>query len=39
MLKTPVACMEDTYDMFAEDGVEFKVLILAFSLSAFNSLH
>jgi len=39
MLETPVGCMQGTYQMLADDGVEFDAEIPAFSLSTPTSLH
>ncbi len=39
ILETPVGCMEGTYDMQAEDGVDFAVPIPVFNLSMPHVLH
>ena len=39
VLETPVGCMQGTYEMIADDGVEFKANIPVFNLSLPNALH
>lgn len=39
MLETPVGCMEGTYDMIADDELEFDATIPVFSLSTPHTLH
>ena len=39
VLETPVGCMEGTYDIMAEDGVEFASQIPVFNLSTPLTLH
>lgn len=39
MLETPVGCMEGTYDMIADDELEFDAAIPVFSLSTPHTLH
>ena len=39
VLETPVGCMQGTYQMLADDGVEFDALIPVFNLSTPNTLH
>ena len=39
MLETPVGCMEGTYDMIADDELEFDAAIPVFSLAIPNQLH
>jgi len=39
MLETPVGCMEGTYDMLADDEIEFDATIPVFSLSTPHTLH
>lgn len=39
VLETPVGCMQGTYEMLADDGVEFKAPIPVFNLSTPNTLH
>jgi ApaG protein len=39
MLETPVGCMEGTYDMLADDEIEFDACIPVFSLATPNTLH
>jgi len=39
MLETPVGCMEGTYDMIADDEVEFDAAIPVFSLATPHTLH
>ncbi len=39
ILETPVGCMEGTYDMIADDGMEFDSPIPAFNLATPNTLH
>ena len=39
LLETPVGCMQGTYQMRADDGVEFDALIPVFNLSTPNTLH
>ncbi len=39
MLETPVGCMEGTYDMLADDALEFDAPIPVFSLAIPNTLH
>ena len=39
VLETPVGCMEGTYDMMAQDGVEFASPIPIFNLSMPLTLH
>ena len=39
MLETPVGCMEVTYDMLADDALEFDAPIPVFSLAIPNTLH
>lgn len=39
MLETPVGCMQGSYEMIADDGVEFDASIPVFSLSLPNTLH
>jgi ApaG protein len=39
MLETPVGCMEGTYDMVADDEIEFDATIPVFSLSTPHTLH
>jgi len=39
ILETPVGCMQGTYEMIADDGVDFDVQIPVFNLSTPNTLH
>ena len=39
MLETPVGCMEGTYEMLADDELEFDAPIPVFSLATPNTLH
>jgi ApaG protein len=39
MLETPVGCMEGTYDMLADDEIEFDAHIPVFSLVTPHTLH
>jgi len=39
VLETPVGCMQGTYEMIADDGVDFDVQIPIFNLSTPNTLH
>ena len=39
VLETPVGCMQGSYEMIADDGVEFKANIPVFNLSLPNALH
>lgn len=39
VLETPVGCMQGTYEMIADDGVDFDVQIPVFNLSMPNTLH
>ena len=39
MLETPVGCMEGTYDMIADDELEFDAAIPVFRLSTPHTLH
>jgi ApaG protein len=39
VLETPVGCMQGTYEMVADDGVDFDVQIPVFNLSTPNTLH
>ena len=39
VLETPVGCMQGTYEMIADDGVDFDVQIPVFNLSVPNALH
>lgn len=39
VLETPVGCMQGSYDMIADDGVEFEANIPVFNLSLPNALH
>lgn len=39
VLETPVGSMHGTYQMLADDGVEFKAEIPVFTLSVPNTLH
>ena len=39
VLETPVGCMQGTYEMIADDGVDFDVQIPVFNLSTPNTLH
>lgn len=39
VLETPVGCMQGSYDMIADDGVEFEASIPVFNLSLPNALH
>ncbi len=39
MLETPVGCMEGTYDMVADDEIEFGATIPVFSLATPHTLH
>lgn len=39
MLETPVGCMEGTYDMVADDEIEFDATIPVFSLATPHTLH
>ena len=39
MLETPVGCMEGSYEMVADDGMEFKADIPVFSLNTPGALH
>ena len=39
MLETPVGCMEGTYNMIADDELEFDAKIPVFSLATPNTLH
>jgi len=39
VLETPVGCMQGTYEMLADDGVEFHAPIPVFNLSTPNTIH
>jgi ApaG protein len=39
VLETPVGCMQGSYEMIADDGVEFEANIPIFNLSIPNALH
>jgi ApaG protein len=39
VLETPVGCMQGSYEMIADDGVEFDTPIPVFNLSTPNTLH
>lgn len=39
VLETPVGCMQGSYEMVADDGVEFDAPIPIFNLSTPNTLH
>lgn len=39
LLETPIGCMEGSYEMLADDGVEFEAPIAAFRLSMPHTLH
>ncbi|MCZ6802519.1 MAG: Co2+/Mg2+ efflux protein ApaG [Proteobacteria bacterium] len=39
VLETPVGCMQGTYEMLADDGVEFDAPIPVFNLSMPNTIH
>ena len=39
MLETPVGCMEGTYNMIADDDLEFDAAIPVFSLATPHTLH
>ena len=39
VLETPVGCMQGSYEMMADDGVEFDASIPVFNLSTPNTLH
>ncbi len=39
ILETPVGCMQGSYEMISDDGVEFDALIPVFNLSMPNALH
>ena len=39
MLETPIGCMQGTYDMIADDEIEFDATIPVFSLVTPNTLH
>jgi ApaG protein len=39
MLETPVGCMEGTYNMLADDEIEFDASIPVFSLATPHTLH
>ena len=39
VLETPVGCMQGSYEMIADDGVEFDADIPVFNLSIPNTLH
>ena len=39
MLETPVGCMEGTYDMIADDEIEFDATIPVFRLATPHTLH
>lgn len=39
VLETPVGCMQGSYEMIADDGVEFEASIPVFNLSFPNVLH
>lgn len=39
VLETPVGCMQGSYEMMADDGVEFDAPIPVFNLSTPNTLH
>ncbi len=39
VLETPVGCMQGTYEMLADDGVEFDAPIPIFNLSMPNTIH
>ena len=39
VLETPVGCMQGSYEMIADDGVEFDATIPVFNLSTPNTLH
>ena len=39
VLETPVGCMQGSYEMIADDGVEFKAKIPVFNLSLPIALH
>ncbi len=39
MIETPVGCMQGSYQMIAENGIEFDAEIPAFNLSTPHTLH
>ena len=39
ILETPVGCMQGSYELIADDGVEFDAPIPVFNLSMPNTLH
>ena len=39
ILETPVGCMQGSYEMIADDGIEFDAPIPVFNLAAPNTLH
>jgi len=39
VLETPVGCMQGSYEMLADDGVEFDAPIPVFNLSTPNAIH
>lgn len=39
VLETPVGCMQGSYEMIGDDGVEFDAAIPVFNLSTPNTLH
>ena len=39
ILETPVGCMEGSYEMIADDGMEFDAPIPVFNLAVPNTLH
>jgi ApaG protein len=39
VIETPVGCMQGSYEMSADDGVEFEAPITVFNLSMPNVLH
>ena len=39
LLETPIGCMEGSYEMLADDGMEFEAPIAAFRLSMPHTLH
>ena len=39
ILETPVGCMQGSYEMIADDGMEFDAPIPVFNLAVPNTLH
>ena len=39
ILETPVGCMQGSYEMIADDGIEYAAPIPVFNLAAPNTLH